>query len=666
MKQKVLYFLAIIASLTATSCKDDNTVIGGGGEPIGDNALRVSVCQTETRTEYEKSADGKTLYVRWAQDDSIRVIADADASNPDPNRRAAYDLKFVLKPGGEHTANGTFIKEESAAQQDIYFNSRVQNRIYYPYEGTYDHMTVSSFLNGKVQVQKRNGSDANFSFQDDLQLSKLDFLAATTSGGGDVEVQFQHQISMFRLTLPIPSTATSTAKIQRVVVTGSPYDTDSYILQFDKNSQFTVSQASNSVVAFVAVPPATFNIGDRLDVMLVMDNSTTYNYRHTFAGPKTYAAGSIYNCSFNVGDAKEEKFIDFALPSGTVWAECNIGATTATDRGTYFMWGETVPHNNNDALTQDSCTLLSVSHAELTDPNGPYRFRTITYNVDGIGTATSSTDDRRTKGGTQTRPDYQGIVRKVTFYRTYTKATVTKEDVNDAKKFGIYCREQNIGQKDFIRPQRTSTTYKSDQEWMKSNYQNYQWYTVRITLTDETSGDGTKISVGPETRIIGDAATYHFGSSWHMPTVVQMAELATYCTGFTNTPTDIGGGVKGYKLKANVTKLKEYYVAHPNPDLTLDWEAIGSKEMLWPCSYAWEGEEFENKWKPTGSFAKTNFRYSTTTAAFEDDNCSTSATENPDMGFCWELHLKNQPQPDLHTHHPRSTAISIRPVSVVH
>ncbi|MCF0194135.1 MAG: hypothetical protein HUK00_03010 [Bacteroidaceae bacterium] len=658
MKQKVLYFLAIIASLTATSCKDDNTVIGGGGEPIGDNALRVSVCQTETRTEYEKSADGKTLYVRWAQDDSIRVIADADASNPDPNRRAAYDLKFVLKPGGEHTANGTFIKEESAAQQDIYFNSRVQNRIYYPYEGTYDHMTVSSFLNGKVQVQKRNGSDANFSFQDDLQLSKLDFLAATTSGGGDVEVQFQHQISMFRLTLPIPSTATSTAKIQRVVVTGSPYDTDSYILQFDKASQFTVSQASNSVVAFVAVPPATFNIGDRLDVMLVMDNSTTYNYRHTFAGPKTYAAGSIYNCSFNVGDAKEEKFIDFALPSGTVWAECNLGGTSSTDRGTYFMWGETVPHNNNDALTQDSCTLLSVSHAELTDPNGPYRFRTITYNVDGIGrpNPTNPSDDRTTKGGTQTRPDYQGIVRKVTFYRTYTKATgLTAQTYNDSKKWGLYLKKTSDNPLTFQRATKSE---------IKNYYNSIQWYTVRITLTDRTTADSSTVSVGPETRIIGDAATYHFGSSWHMPTVVQMAELATYCTGFSSRTTK--NGVTGYLLKANVTKLQEYYQNHPNPDLQLDWTAIGSKEMFWPCSYAWEGEDFENTWKPTGtSWADKNFRYSTTTAAFGDDNCSNGATENPELGYCWELHMKWPDQPDLHTHHPRSTAISIRPVSVV-
>ena len=35
------------------------------------------------------------------------------------------------------------------------------------------------------------------------------------------------------------------------------------------------------------------------------------------------------------------KFIDLGLPSGTLWAETNIGATSAIDYGDYFAWGET-------------------------------------------------------------------------------------------------------------------------------------------------------------------------------------------------------------------------------------------------------------------------------------------------------------------------------------
>lgn len=35
--------------------------------------------------------------------------------------------------------------------------------------------------------------------------------------------------------------------------------------------------------------------------------------------------------------------IDLGLPSGTLWANCNIGATSPTEYGAYFAWGETTP-----------------------------------------------------------------------------------------------------------------------------------------------------------------------------------------------------------------------------------------------------------------------------------------------------------------------------------
>ena len=36
-------------------------------------------------------------------------------------------------------------------------------------------------------------------------------------------------------------------------------------------------------------------------------------------------------------------FVDLGLPSGTLWATCNVGATTSEGYGDYFAWGETEP-----------------------------------------------------------------------------------------------------------------------------------------------------------------------------------------------------------------------------------------------------------------------------------------------------------------------------------
>lgn len=35
-----------------------------------------------------------------------------------------------------------------------------------------------------------------------------------------------------------------------------------------------------------------------------------------------------------------EGFVDMGLPSGTLWAECNLGAATETNPGTFYAWGE--------------------------------------------------------------------------------------------------------------------------------------------------------------------------------------------------------------------------------------------------------------------------------------------------------------------------------------
>ena len=37
---------------------------------------------------------------------------------------------------------------------------------------------------------------------------------------------------------------------------------------------------------------------------------------------------------------KEMEYVDFGLPSGNLWAKCNIGASSPDDAGLYFQWGD--------------------------------------------------------------------------------------------------------------------------------------------------------------------------------------------------------------------------------------------------------------------------------------------------------------------------------------
>ena len=47
-------------------------------------------------------------------------------------------------------------------------------------------------------------------------------------------------------------------------------------------------------------------------------------------------------------DANGHEYVDLGLPSGVLWATCNVGADSPEDYGDYFAWGETDPKDSYD------------------------------------------------------------------------------------------------------------------------------------------------------------------------------------------------------------------------------------------------------------------------------------------------------------------------------
>ena len=59
----------------------------------------------------------------------------------------------------------------------------------------------------------------------------------------------------------------------------------------------------------------------------------------------------------NVGNGtyKGHEYIDLGLPSGTMWATCNVGAESPDQYGDYFAWGETTPKTTYNWSTYKYC-----------------------------------------------------------------------------------------------------------------------------------------------------------------------------------------------------------------------------------------------------------------------------------------------------------------------
>ena len=118
-------------------------------------------------------------------------------------------------------------------------------------------------------------------------------------------------------------------------------------------------------------------VGFRLATDSYVAGSAGYYWSRS-VGPNSsdYASFLIFNLSGMVMDSnsrimglcirpvrKTHEYVDLGLPSGTLWATCNIGAEEPEEYGDYFAWGETKPKDNYSMSTyfdvedQDTYTL---------------------------------------------------------------------------------------------------------------------------------------------------------------------------------------------------------------------------------------------------------------------------------------------------------------------
>ena len=78
--------------------------------------------------------------------------------------------------------------------------------------------------------------------------------------------------------------------------------------------------------------------------------STNDNYTFDVTGNRTLVAHF------------DRAYVDLGLPSGTLWATCNIGANAPEDYGDYYAWGETTPKDVYYWDTYQYCTGGSYEH----------------------------------------------------------------------------------------------------------------------------------------------------------------------------------------------------------------------------------------------------------------------------------------------------------------
>lgn len=115
---------------------------------------------------------------------------------------------------------------------------------------------------------------------------------------------------------------------------------------WQENSEFTPNNNSQTTVIVNEIHHGSI-------VLFVLDCSSSLGSK--FSNMQSYAMDFIdcvaNNAAVNLerpfgNAANSGSYVDLGLPSGTLWATCNVGANSPEEYGDFFAWGETEGHDS--------------------------------------------------------------------------------------------------------------------------------------------------------------------------------------------------------------------------------------------------------------------------------------------------------------------------------
>ena len=142
-------------------------------------------------------------------------------------------------------------------------------------------------------------------------------------------------------TLTVTQDATQPVLAANANVLTFPFDGGTQEISITSNARWTVVNPSSWLSLF-----ADSGTGDATLTVTAAENSTTFFRQSTLTLNYGGEPVSIAFLQHATPDLNGHAYVDLGLPSGLLWATCNVGATTPEDYGDYFAWGETAKKNS--------------------------------------------------------------------------------------------------------------------------------------------------------------------------------------------------------------------------------------------------------------------------------------------------------------------------------
>ena len=338
---------ALLTLSALVACGEDAAVDESLNLSNGKTLERISITgkdfQIDGATRSSVVVDNAGVNFLWAANDTVGIF---------PN--SGSQAEFAMEEGvGMQTA--TFNGGGWALKHSATYSA------YYPYN-FYNRDLTKIPVRYEGQTQEGNAATTH--------LGAYDYMAASvaTPANGAVTFDMQHMgaLVMLQTNLDEAKTLTSVALkanadvfttlgimdlsvVNPAITAASTTNTFTIAL-----SNFMVAENETSTIYFMLAP--TNLVGETLEITLSDENGEYIKYE--VAG-KNFVAGTAYAYTLTEGEKFDTsiiyKAVDLGLPSGTLWADRNIGADSPEACGDYFAWGETEPKDYYDYSTYKWC-----------------------------------------------------------------------------------------------------------------------------------------------------------------------------------------------------------------------------------------------------------------------------------------------------------------------
>lgn len=317
-----------------------------------------------TRTTLTSSPEGVSF--AWKEGDQVGVYA--------VSSMASFNVKSVRQDA------------RSAAFDGGGFGLTAGNTYYafYPYNGWSTNKTaIMVAYTGQVQA-------AN----DDIShLSAYDFMTSQTTALATnmADFNFSHMGAILKVQVMLPKAGIYTQL--KVVSSETPFvlsgmidltsDTP-VVVPYQSSNELILTLGENGIqitdgnpvlTAYLITPPVDLS-HDELTFTVSDTQNSSYSY--TMAGKNMlagYAYGYRQEDPSTMGSYNGHDYIDLGLPSGTLWATCNLGAEKPTDYGQYYAWGETKGYGEEDTSNLHNYTTQG-SYVKTKFASDTYKFCT--------------------------------------------------------------------------------------------------------------------------------------------------------------------------------------------------------------------------------------------------------------------------------------------------